>query len=115
MVTRMRSNEKAWVEVSKIERTLHPECECGPKLVSIRGFSSKLSPKARLYTWLGYAPPFDRHDWVVDRCGQHVRYVIDYYDDKAPTGKLAGLYLDVRPAADSAQAMWDRTRMKLFH
>ena len=23
--------------------------------------------------------PFDRHDWVVDRCGKEVRYTIDYY------------------------------------
>ncbi len=29
--------------------------------------------------------PFDRHDWFVDRCGEEVRYVIDFYfdDDKA--------------------------------
>ena len=27
-----------------------------------------------------YELPFDRHDWIVDRCGKHVRYVIDYYD-----------------------------------
>ena len=38
-------NEKAWHELAKVERRLHPECECGPKLVSIRGLSSKLSPK----------------------------------------------------------------------
>ena len=23
--------------------------------------------------------PFDRHDWTVDRCGEEVRYIIDYY------------------------------------
>ena len=27
-----------------------------------------------------YELPFDRHDWIVDRCGKHVRYIIDYYD-----------------------------------
>jgi hypothetical protein len=34
--------------------------------------------------------PFDRHDWVVDRCGQEVRYVIDFYfyDDKAGTPEV---------------------------
>jgi len=26
-----------------------------------------------------YPPPFDRHDWIVDRCGKEVRYIIDYY------------------------------------
>jgi len=25
--------------------------------------------------------PFDRHDWIVDRGGKEVRYVIDYYHD----------------------------------
>lgn len=27
-----------------------------------------------------YEYPFDRHDWIVDRCGKDVRYIIDYYD-----------------------------------
>lgn len=27
-----------------------------------------------------YELPFDRHDWIVDRNGQDVRYIIDYYD-----------------------------------
>ena len=26
-----------------------------------------------------YELPFDRHDWVVDRDGKDVRYVIDFY------------------------------------
>eukprot|EP00854_Cymbomonas_tetramitiformis_P012683 gene12683-14992_t len=29
---------------------------------------------------LWYKLPFDRHDWVVDRCGTEVRYVIDFYN-----------------------------------
>ena len=31
------------------------------------------SPKARLLNLLGYKLPFDRHDWVVDRCGREAR------------------------------------------
>jgi len=31
------------------------------------------SPKARLKGWLGGELPFDRHDWVVDRCGTEAR------------------------------------------
>ena len=27
--------------------------------------------------------PFDRHDWVVDRCGKEVKYTIDYYSTGA--------------------------------
>jgi hypothetical protein len=38
-----------------------------------RGRPQDYSPKARLLNLLGYRLPFDRHDWVVDRCGQEVR------------------------------------------
>ncbi len=38
-----------------------------------------MSPRARLNTLLGYSAPFDRHDWVVDRCGKTIEYVIDFY------------------------------------
>jgi len=30
--------------------------------------------------FLGFKLPFDRHDWVVDRCGTDVRYIIDFYN-----------------------------------
>ena len=63
-----------------------------------------------------YAAPFDRHDWIIDRCGTRVRYIIDFYSG-APASDLAGaataaggggaparspisFYLDVRPAPD---------------
>ena len=48
------------------------------------------SPLARLHTWMGGQLPFDRHDWYVDRCGQEVRYVIDFYfhEDKAGTPEV---------------------------
>jgi cytochrome c heme-lyase len=107
-------NEQAWSQIVKMEKRLHPECVAGPKLVSIRGLSSKLSPKARLYTWLGYEAPFDRHDWIIDRCNQQHRFIIDYYDDVPPEGKVAGLYMDVRPALDSPGAYWDRARAALM-
>jgi hypothetical protein len=48
------------------------------------------SPLARLRSWWTGEVPFDRHDWVVDRCGQEVRYVIDFYfyDDRAGTPQV---------------------------
>jgi hypothetical protein len=48
------------------------------------------SPLARIRGWLGGPLPFDRHDWVVDRCGDEVRYIIDFYysDDKAGTPEV---------------------------
>ena len=52
-----------------------------------------------------YTPPFDRHDWLIDRCGTQVRYVIDFYTGKSdPTSpEKVAFYLDVRPAVDN----WD--------
>lgn len=38
-----------------------------------RGRPQDYSPKARLLNMLGYKLPFDRHDWIVDRCGEEVR------------------------------------------
>jgi hypothetical protein len=48
------------------------------------------SPLARLRSLFGGPLPFDRHDWYVDRCGQEVRYIIDFYfyDDKAGTPEV---------------------------
>lgn len=71
----------------------------GPKLHSFLGLSQTLSPKARFNTLLGYTAPFDRHDWVVDRCGTRVEYIIDFYAGKnegRDNGKL-NFFLDVRP------------------
>lgn len=57
-----------------------------------------------------YELPFDRHDWVVDRCGRRVRYVIDYYGCEPDESASVPIYLDVRPALDSFSAVWDRAR-----
>jgi len=48
-------------------------------LKHFQGRPRDFSPKARFWAFLGYKLPFDRHDWVVDRCGKDVRYVLDYY------------------------------------
>ncbi|CEF68614.1 Cytochrome c-type heme lyase [Strongyloides ratti] len=104
------NNERAWQEILKWERVLHPEC-AEPKLKSFKGDHEKLSPRARFYKLLGYPAPFDRHDWIVDRCGiKEVRYVIDYYDNGSGKLKSRNLtHLDVRPALQDAQSLWDRT------
>ena len=57
-----------------------------------------------------YELPFDRHDWVVDRCGRQVRYVIDYYGCEPREDQSVPIFLDVRPAMDSFGACWDRMR-----
>ncbi|VDP92281.1 unnamed protein product [Echinostoma caproni] len=58
-----------------------------------------------------YELPFDRHDWIVDRCGRDVRYVIDYYDGGSVNEHGQFALLDVRPALDSFEACWDRARV----
>lgn len=58
-----------------------------------------------------YELPFDRHDWIVDRCGKDVRYIIDYYDGGSPDDKYRFAILDVRPALDSPTNIWDRVKV----
>ncbi|CAG7838300.1 unnamed protein product [Allacma fusca] len=105
------NNEQAWREVLKWEAMHATECMC-PKLKSFSGKAKEFSPRARIRSMMGYELPFDRHDWIVDRCGKDVRYVIDYYDggpvDK-DTYKFA--LLDVRPAMDTWENIWDRMKV----
>lgn len=106
-------NERTWGEVRKWEKMFHCECET-LKLVRFQGKPKDLSPKARLLSLIGYNPPFDRHDWVVDRCGKEVRYVIDFYRGRQIDGIPASFYIDARPALDSVEALKDRVKMS-FH
>ncbi len=71
-----------------------------------------MSPRARLNTLLGYSAPFDRHDWVVDRCGIKIEYVIDFYagrqDQNTKGAGQLSFYLDVRPKLNT----WEGVRMR---
>lgn len=58
-----------------------------------------------------YELPFDRHDWIIDRCGKDVRYIIDYYDGGKVDDKYTFALLDVRPAMDSWENIWDRMKV----
>lgn len=84
------------------DRCVNNSCQT-PRLHSFSGLSTKLSPKARINTLLGYQAPFDRHDWVVDRCGTEVEYIIDFYAGRPnPNGSgMPSFYLDVRPKLNS--------------
>lgn len=104
------NNEQAWREVLKWEALHARECT-NPRLKSFGGKATKYSPRARIRHWLGYELPFDRHDWIVDRCGKDVRYVIDYYDGGAVDPNYKFALLDVRPAADSLENIWDRMKV----
>lgn len=91
-----------------------------PKLLRFTGRPGDMTPKSQILQWLGAAwpsrfgtaPPFDRHDWFVQRCGpngcQEVRYVIDYYEgDPEPSGEPV-FFLDVRPAVDGPRSAAER-------
>ncbi|KHJ32470.1 putative cytochrome c1 heme lyase [Erysiphe necator] len=108
-------NEQAWKEIKQWEKPwLNEKCD-GPKLHSFKGLPSSMTPKARLNTWLGYTAPFDRHDWLVDRCGKRVEYVIDFYvgrDQQKGDGKL-NFYLDVRPKLNTLEG-WKMRASRIF-
>ncbi|CAK8689126.1 unnamed protein product [Clavelina lepadiformis] len=105
------NNEQAWQEVLRWEAFHCRECPDGPKLLKFGGKAKEFSPRARVRSWMGYELPFDRHDWIVDRCGKHVRYIIDYYDGgKVDPDTQEFTLLDVRPAFDSFGAVWDRMK-----
>ena len=66
-------NERAWDDVLRWESRHSAEC-ADPRLVRFMGRPDELTPKARAKMALGLADrPFDRHDWIVDRCGKEAR------------------------------------------
>lgn len=115
-------NESTWKQVLAWEER-HTECKQPRTLKSFMGRPDELSPKAACKYYLGLASrPFDRHDWIVDRCGKEVRYIIDYYDvasarpnDRLPVsmheeGAVPSISIDVRPAGDSLADVLDRVQ-----
>ena len=92
-----------------------------PKLIRFQGFPQQPTPKARILSLLGNAfpshfssePPFDRHDWHVERrlpdgTKKEVRYVIDYYSGGEEGNGQQVFYLDIRPALDTPTAVAER-------
>ncbi|KAH8204533.1 hypothetical protein TruAng_001307 [Truncatella angustata] len=119
-------NERAWAEIKEWELPYYVKgssrkmsdspfgirvwsCD-GPRLSSFSGLSSKMSPKAKINTWLGYQAPFDRHDWIVDRCGQEIEYIIDFYAGRPRGDGKPSFYLDVRPKLNT----WEGVKMRAF-
>lgn len=106
-------NHHTWDRVMQFESFHFAQCP-DPKLVRFRGRPTHRSPKSRLREFTGAHPPFDRHDWIVDRCGKEVRYVIDFYTGRpgAGVGLTLGpsVFIEARPAADFG-GLRDRVRM----
>ncbi|KAJ7771751.1 cytochrome C1 heme lyase [Mycena metata] len=105
-------NERAWAEVMRWEAGRGGEACGGVKLVNFKGKPGEKSIRARWKMLLGYSAPFDRHDWVVDRCGVQMRYIIDFYTGRSQ-GPATGpsFFLDVRPALDN----WEGVKMRTQH
>lgn len=108
-----RMNERTWEDLLEWESRFHcTEC-ANPTLKRFLGRPHDLSPAARFRMWFrGYPRPFDRHDWVVDRCGlTEVRYIIDYYFHE---GAVDPIEIHVRPAVESISTAYDRFRHGLL-
>ncbi|KAL7812714.1 cytochrome C1 heme lyase [Trichoderma gracile] len=100
-------NERAWQQIKEWEAPYLAESKCsGPNLASFANKSTRMTPTARINTILGYTAPFDRHDWVIDRCGVRVDYVIDFYAGRpGGTAGAPSFYLDVRPKLNTLEGV----------
>ena len=75
-----RNNEDAWQEVLKWEAFHAHDCPAGPRLVRFGGKAKDFSLSAKVrYHMLGYPLPYDRHDWIVNRCGKQVKCRVDLF------------------------------------
>ncbi|GAO14687.1 hypothetical protein UVI_02028980 [Ustilaginoidea virens] len=104
-------NERAWRLIKEWEAPHLAGSRCGgPKLESFANRNDRMTPTARVNILLGYTAPFDRHDWVIDRCGTRVDYVIDFYAGRPGADARAGpsFYLDVRPKLNT----WEGVKMR---
>lgn len=98
-------NEVGWGQVREWE-SLRGNYK--PKLKYFVGRPGDFTPKAYFLNNLyGRILPFDRHDWIVDRDGREVRYVLEFYNGRRVDGKPISMHLDVRPAMDSPSAFID--------
>ena len=122
-------NERTWKQLLSWEALHSSEHQPGePALRHFMGNPYKLSPKARMKSWIGFGFPFDRHDWYVDRGGKERHYIIDYYfnsngeavappnDSSTPffdkEAKMTRqIYVDVRPAIEDVTSLFDRLRL----
>ena len=98
-------NDGSWEQILYWEGKYHCDCK-NVRLNSFKGRPDDLSPRAWFYSTFMGSKPFDRHDWYVDRCGQEVRYVLDYYGGSSDLE----FNVDVRPALDSVGSIKDRMR-----
>ena len=123
--------DNTWQCILEYEQHHAAACPQGPTLARFYGMDGVYSAKAKFVNGvLGGPLPFDRHDWIVDRCGKEVRYVIDYYSVEVPAGggghgeggaggggggeedgEMEVYYsVDARPAP-TLEGLWERSKM----
>jgi len=99
-----------WDAIMEYEELHSSSCE-SPKLARFHGMDGIYSVKAKLRHYLLRQPwPYDRHDWVVNRCGEEVRYIIDYYSYPCE-GDEEMYTIDARPAPSNLGNIFDRVRL----
>jgi len=102
-----------WDAIMEYEELHSTSCE-SPKLARFHGMDGIYSVKAKLRHYLLRQPwPYDRHDWVVNRCGEEVRYIIDYYAYPGAEDDEEMYTIDARPAPSNLRNIFDRVRLGL--
>jgi cytochrome c heme-lyase len=101
-------NERTWGQIQSWEGT---STDGSLNLIRFQGRPGDVSPKAFLFSNILrlYDPPFDRHDWYVQRAtsGRIQRYVIDFYYLPPEHPNMPPIpYIDARPALDHPYAFY---------
>lgn len=106
--THNEMNERGWDQVLRYEKVTHPEsstCEGGIKLRKFNGdYQGRPSGS------------FDRHHWIINRCGKEdMTYVLDYFDTKkydeiTMPYSNDDIEIRVRPDPDDPNAQGDVSR-----
>jgi len=105
-------NEQSWKEILKYEEFHREECAI-PKLLFFHGRPTELSWKAWIMMKVdGRNAPFDRHEWLIDRCGTRVKYIVDFYDGKPSDHAPVSIHIDARPELN-VSGFVDRLRMSM--
>jgi hypothetical protein len=101
------TNERAWLNVMEWEKCFKSQCD-DPTLLKFMGKPQAPSIRSWWNKTILRKNHFDRHDWIIDRCGKEVRYILDfYYEDRDVhlEKKSDGFYntkpnvqIDARPA-----------------
>lgn len=87
------SYRAAWKGLMLYENFHKKSCFEERKIVSVK-LNQPVSVKAMIKEKLGFPVPFDRHDYTIDRCGKHHRYIVEFYA-KDNDGNFE---VDARPA-----------------